>query len=129
MATEIYKNRAIEKIKGAKITGNKEKIMEKSVKEAMTLFCGQSEEFSQAVVQGGNFEDCMKAIAKNAGNGISDFDAFSRAVKFYFPTATIHFAMTIDIEGDNALGETPANMGASAIGTALSMSLDDLLGM
>lgn len=43
----------------------------------------------QAVVQGGSFEECMKAVEKGAGSALSDLDAYKKAVKFYFPTATI----------------------------------------
>lgn len=72
-------------------------VMKKGTLDALKEFCRQDEEFAQAVVQGGTFEDCMKAVARNCGNGISDFDAYGRAVQFYFPTAAIHFHMTIDL--------------------------------
>jgi len=72
-------------------------IMKKGTLDALKTFCEQDEEFAQAVVQGGTFTDCMKAVAKNCGNGISDLDAYGRAVQFYFPTAAIHFTMTIDL--------------------------------
>ena len=61
---------------------------------------------AQAVVQGGTFEDCMKAVAKNCGSGISDLDAYGRAVQFYFPTAAIRFQMTIDLVPHDTEDET-----------------------
>lgn len=72
-------------------------VMKKGTLEALKDFCRQDEEFAQAVVQGGTFEDCMKAVAKNCGSAISDLDAYSRAVQFYFPGAAIRFRMTIDL--------------------------------
>lgn len=72
-------------------------IMKSRTLEALKDFCRQDEEFAQAVVQGGVFADCMKAVAKNCGNGISDLTAFERAVQFYFPTAAVRFKMTIDL--------------------------------
>ena len=46
--------------------------MKGAVCEALVGFCRQDGEFAQAVVQGGTFEDCMKAVAKNCGNAISE---------------------------------------------------------
>lgn len=72
-------------------------IMKKDVEAAMEDFCRQDEEFAQAVVQGGTFEDCMKKVAKGCGNGMSDLEAFRRAVQFYFHGADIQFHMKINL--------------------------------
>ena len=72
-------------------------IMKKDVEAALEDFCRQDEEFAQAVVQGGTFEDCMKKVATNCGNGLSDLEAFRRAVQFYFRGADIQFQMKIDL--------------------------------
>ena len=50
-------------------------------------------------MQGGTFEDCMKAVAKGCGSSISDLDAYKKAVQFYFPGAQIRMTMTIDLIG------------------------------
>lgn len=55
------------------------------VAEALKEFCRQEDEFAQAVVQGGPFADCMKAVSKGAGSVLSDWEAYRRAVRFYFP--------------------------------------------
>lgn len=107
------------------VKGNHEGVMAPDTKKAIITFCRQSEEFCRAVLDGGTFADCMKAVARNCGQSLSDFEAFSRAVKFYFPTATIHFEMHINTEGNNDLSDAPAEETSSA----LTMSLDDLLGM
>lgn len=72
-------------------------VMKTSVRKALEEFCRQDEEFAQAVVQGGTFENCMKAVAQNCGSGISDLEAYRRAVQFYFPGADIRFRMEIDL--------------------------------
>ena len=60
--------------------------MKRAVKTALLDFCRQDDEFAQAVVQGGSFTDCMAAVGKKVKNGsISDLDAYSAAVGFYFP--------------------------------------------
>lgn len=75
-------------------------IMKTEVKKALLDFCRQDDEFAQAVVQGGSFEDCMKAVGKGvAGNGISDLKAYSLAAAFYFPGATIAMQMAINLCG------------------------------
>lgn len=59
-------------------------------------FCWQSEEFAQAVVQGGSLSDCMKAVTgKIEGNAISDLDACKAAAEFYFPGCVVEFQMTL----------------------------------
>ena len=74
--------------------------MKGAVCEALDGFCRQDEEFAQAVAQGGTFEDCMKAVAKNCGSSISDLEAFRRAVRFYFPGADVKFHMTVNLCAD-----------------------------
>lgn len=74
--------------------------MKHAVAATLKDFCRQDAEFSQAVVQGGAFTDCMKAVAgKVKGGSISDIDAFREAVAFYFPGATIRMQMAIDLCG------------------------------
>ena len=73
------------------------KAMKEAVCEALDGFCRQDAEFAQAVVQGGTFEDCMKAVAENCGSAVSDLEAFRRAVRFYFPGADVKFHMTLDL--------------------------------
>lgn len=84
------------------VTGQKEKIMEGPVLEAIKMFCEQETEFAQAVVQGGSFAECMKKVASGVGNAISDIDAYKKAVQFYFPGAVVNMQMTIDLIGTAA---------------------------
>lgn len=67
------------------------------VKEQLISFCEQNEEFAQAVVQGGSFTDCMKAVSKNVSNYLPDIEAYRRAAEFYFPGAIIDMTMTISM--------------------------------
>lgn len=78
--------------------------MKEAVQKALLDFCRQDDEFAQAVVQGGSFTDCMTAVGKKVKNGsISDLDAYSTAVGFYFPGAKISFEMRIELcEHDGA---------------------------
>lgn len=95
-----FLSQAIEKID----KGMKEKLerygeaMKADVGAALKEFCRQDAEFAQAVVQGGSFADCMKAVAKGVKNSsISDMKAFGLAVEFFFPGAGIDVKMTIDL--------------------------------
>lgn len=73
-------------------------VMKNAVHQALLDFCRQDNEFAQAVVQGGSFSDCMKAVGKCVtGNSISDIQAYGAAVKFYFPGAGIDVKMTINL--------------------------------
>lgn len=96
MSTSI--EQALEKLRKAKCpAGRCEGVVFKPVVRALEDFCRQDEEFAQAVFQGGTFEDCMKKVATNCGNGLSDLEAFRRAVQFYFRGADIQFQMKIDL--------------------------------
>ena len=98
-----WEQQAVEKLEQeAKVfQGNKyESVMKTAVKEALESFCRQSGEFAQAVVQGGTFAECMKAVAKGCGSAISDLEAFRRAVRFYFPGADVKFHMTVNLCAD-----------------------------
>lgn len=76
-------------------------IMKDPVRDLLMDFCRQNREFAQAVVQGGSFEACMKAVAKNCGTGIPDPEAYRRAAQFYFPGAEIRTHYELDLTGDN----------------------------
>lgn len=106
--------------------------MKNAVCEALDGFCRQDREFAQAVVQGGTFEDCMKAVAKNCGNSISDLEAFRRAVQFYFPGADVKFHMKVnlcaDVEQDDLVDDVNAGDARKAVKPVSKIiSLDDYL--
>lgn len=75
-------------------------IMKDPVRDLLMDFCRQNREFAQAVVQGGTFEDCMKAAAQKCGSGLSDLEAYRRAVQFYFPGAEVRARYELDLTGD-----------------------------
>lgn len=71
-------------------------VMKKYVADVLKEFCGQNEEFAQAVVQGGSFKDCMKAVSGAIKNkAISDLDACRTAAEFFFPGCVVEFQMKI----------------------------------
>lgn len=96
-------------------------IMHSAVLEALCEFCRQNAEFARSIVETDkHIKDCLKAVSKGVGNGISDIDAYSRAVAFYFAGATVSFKMLIDV-GDGVLCDrTPQEK-------PLELSLDNLL--
>lgn len=99
---------ALEKLSDKQVRAvkdSKARAMAGAVAEALRSFCRQEAEFAQAVDQGGNFTDCMAAVAKGVGDAISDIDAYKKAVGFYFPGAKIQVQMTIDLIGDAAKAE------------------------
>lgn len=109
-----------------KLNGSRHiEIMKRPVYLALCEFCEQNEEFAQAVMQGGSFEECMNAVAKNVGSAISDLDAYRRAVQFYFPGADINFQMTIKLCED----DVPEAVEHTEEGAApVVLDLFDLLG-
>ena len=88
-------------------------IMKKPVADTLINFCKQDEEFAQAIVQSDKtFGKCMDHVASGVGSGISDLDAYRKAVQFYFHGADIRVKMTIDlcasVNDDEKAGEKDA---------------------
>ena len=113
----------------AEVTGRKENVMKDDVKNALLEFCKQDEEFAQAVVQGGSFPDCLKAVADalTGKDGSSDLAAYRKAVAFYFPGADIQMTMRINlcasVEGTPAAPvETKDAPRPDGIGITLNLS-------
>lgn len=90
-------DKELKQMKESKKQDGKISVMMEAVHDALVEFCRQTEEFAQAVVQGGSFAECMAAVAKGVGNAISDLDAYRRAVQFYFPGADIRVRMTVNL--------------------------------
>ena len=100
-----FRNEALKKLQEGARNGRYDRYasaMKVEVLRQLESFVEQNDEFAQAVVQGGSFEDCMKAVAKSCGQSLSDLEAYQRAVSFYFPGAKVHSHMTIDLIGDAA---------------------------
>ena len=70
--------------------------MKGAVLDALIDFAQQDEEFARAVLDGGSFADCMKAVAKGCGTSISDLEAYGKAVSFYFPGAKMDLEESTD---------------------------------
>ena len=105
-----WTSEALDKLERESKAGSYDKYasaMKGAVKDALLEFCKQDGEFAQAVVQGGSFEECMKAVAKNCGQAISDLEVFKRAAAFYFKGAAVRFRMEIDLIGDAPKKEKP----------------------
>lgn len=108
------------------VNGSKEGAMKGAVRDALLSFAEQNEEFAQAIVQGGSFADCMKAVAKGVGNSISDIEAYRKAVTFYFDGATVRFEMHIQLEPVVEEETAPQTEVATESG-CIVLSLDDFL--
>jgi len=124
------KKEALAKLEAEKKTAKCDRYgsaMKGAVCEALELFCRQDAEFAQAVVQGGTFADCMKAVAKGCGSAISDLEAFRRAVRFYFPGADVKFHMTVNLCADvEAEAEVAAAAPVASTGPKI-LDLEDFL--
>jgi hypothetical protein len=105
-----YRDQALKKIQAEYKSGKYDRYgqaMKADVLRQIEDFIEQDDEFAQAVVQGGTFEDCMKAVAKSCGQALSDVEAYRRAAAFYFPGAKVKMQLTIDLIGDAAKEPEP----------------------
>lgn len=127
----MYKDKAIEIIKKAKLKGLSQKgqAVSGAVLDILQRFSEQEEEFAQAVVQSDKeLRDCIEYTVKAAGQSISDIDVYKRAAEFYFPGAKVQMRLTIDLIGDAAAPHTPENENATppTQKNKLDFSFDDL---
>ena len=110
------------------IVGQYQRAVAPKTAKALMQFCEQEPEFEQAIEQSGvDFQCCLDKVIKGVGESISDLEVYTKAAKFYFSTATVHFRMTIDLSGDNGHTEPPITMTQSKPKSSLSLSLDELL--
>lgn len=110
------------------IVGQYQRAVAPKTAKALMEFCKQEPEFEQAIEQSGvDFQCCLDKVIKGVGESISDLEVYTKAAKFYFSTATVHFRMTIDLSGDNGHTEPPITMTQSKPKSSLSLSLDELL--
>lgn len=110
------------------IVGKYQRAVAPKTAKALMEFCKQEPEFEQAIEQSGvDFQCCLDKVIKGVGESISDLEVYTKAVKFYFSTATVHFHMTIDLSGDNGHIEPPITMTQSQPKSSLGLSLDELL--
>lgn len=104
------------------INGKVQKAIAMETAQALRSFCDQEPEFAQAIEQSGKtFQDCLDHVAKGVRTSMSDFEAYSKAVEFYFPGAKVIFQMRIDLIGD--AGKSPEAEPAKN----LTVSFDSLL--
>lgn len=117
------------------IKGNYQKAVARETAKALISFCEQEQEFEQAIEQSGKtFQQCLDSACKGIGKSISDLEMFSKAVKFYFSIAKVHFEMRIDLSGDNGYEAPPITMAENKPApteekksSGMTISLDDLL--
>ena len=110
------------------IVGQYQRAVAPETAKALMEFCKQEPEFEQAIEQSGvDFQCCLDKVIKGVGESISDLEVYTKAAKFYFSTAAVHFHMTIDLSGDNGHTEPPITMTKSKPKSSLSLSLDELL--
>ncbi len=103
-------------LKAAKKLSPKGQAVSSAVVQALKDFCAQNSEFERAVLDGDTVDKCIESTVKNAGSSISDLEAYKKAVRFYFPGATVKMALTIDL-GDEGFSNDKK----------IELGLDDLL--
>ena len=105
--------------------------VKKAVHDALVTFCGQNEEFAQAVAQSEKtlWAVCEEAV-KNVGMSVSDLEVYRSAVAAYFPGAQVDCVMTVRMSEHENPSRDPerANSRTSGEKDVLSLDLFDLLG-
>ena len=103
--------------------------VKKAVHDALVTFCGQNEEFAQAVAQSEKTlwavcEECVK----NVGQSVSDLEVYRSAVAAYFPGAQVDCVMTVRMSEHENPSRDPERANSRTSGDVLSLDLFDLVG-
>lgn len=70
------------------------------VLRALLNFADQEPRFAEVVCNTERtFSECCAAVVHNAGEVLSDLEAYRKAVQFYFPNAEVSFSMNIKLTG------------------------------
>lgn len=101
----------------------------KAVYDALVTFCGQNEEFAQAVAQSDKTlsavcEECVK----NVGQSVSDLEVYRSAVAAYFPGAQVDCVMTVRMSEHENPSRDPERANSRTSGDVLQLDLFDLMG-
>lgn len=109
------------------IKGRVQQVIAESTAQALLEFCRQETEFERAVADSSkSFQECLdwidQEISDKRDEAVSDLEVYSKAVKFYFSTATVHFRMEIDLCGNNGAPHI-----TKTDSKTLGISLDELL--
>lgn len=106
------------------IKGKYQQAISPDTAKALMSFCEQEAEFEQAIEQSDKtFQECLDSVTKDIKQSCSDFEVYSKAVRFYFSTAVVHFNMSIDLIGNNKQADPPITITRNN----LNISLDSLL--
>lgn len=100
-----------------------------AVHDALVTFCGQNEEFAQAVAQSEKtlWAVCEEAV-KNVGTSVSDLEVYRSAVAAYFPGAQVDCVMTVRMSEHENPSRDPERANSRTSGDVLSLDLFDLMG-
>ena len=80
------------------------------VLRALLNFADQEPRFAEVVCNTERtFSECCAAVVHNAGEVLSDLEAYRKAVQFYFPNAEISFSMNINLTGTPPATIKPEN--------------------
>ena len=76
------------------------KSVQSYVLRTLLSFVDQEPRFAEVVCNTQRtFSECCAAVVHNAGEVLSDLEAYRRAVQFYFPNAEISFTMGVKLTG------------------------------
>ena len=94
---DVYKRQEEDKLfKG----GRAAKSVQSYVLMTLLSFVDQEPRFAEVVCNTQRtFSECCAAVVHNAGEVLSDLEAYRRAVQFYFPNAEISFTMGVKLTG------------------------------
>ena len=100
-----------------------------AVHDALVTFCGQNEEFAQAVAQSEKtlWAVCEEAVT-NVGTSVSDLEVYRSAVAAYFPGAQVDCVMTVRMSEHENPSRDPEKANSRTSGDVLSLDLFDLMG-
>lgn len=80
--------------------GRAAKSVQSYVLRTLLSFVDQEPRFAEVVCNTQRtFSECCAAVVHNAGEVLSDLEAYRRAVQFYFPNAEISFTMGVKLTG------------------------------
>lgn len=97
-------------------------IVKDDVYKVLKQFALEEPEFAEAISQSDKtLSDCCKAVTSGITLGISDHEAYRRAVKFYFPDADVSFSMKVKL---NPYEDAKPHSNFKS--KVLDISLDDL---
>ena len=89
-----------EEYKTCKTAGARGNVFNGPVLNVLKGFCASDAEFAQLLHDSDKtLKGCFESVSKQGYSGMSDFEVYSNAIRYWLPGVTVHMTLWVDMQG------------------------------